>query len=392
MRNLFLTVSLLLSTCLFAQTKTFLIARNSGEKVLADGRKIKSMGYATKLSENPGIPGPTLVYYEGDSVTIDLWNVSQGAPHTIHLHGLDVDQQNDGVPHLSFTVEHMKHGFYTFKAPHPGTYLYHCHVVSAIHVQGGMYGMLIVKPKNEVNKTWSDGYEYANEYNFLFSEIDTIWHHDSVMDHSTDHMHVKLPAYNPSYFLSNGSSGSQLLEQNMHLLVDKQTYVRVANMGYYGNRITFPSNVSVTIIDSDGRPLPTPIRSDTLYMFPGERYGFLMKTNAILSDSFKVEYLDMNTLSSKGELFLKYSVVDDLNIEDIQPPRLVLYPNPSKGELVVRVGNGYSIQSIQLYSIEGRLVHQTKKNQFDVSLPAGTYLVMVHLNDGSTVRERIVME
>jgi len=153
MRLILLLISLLFSTSLFGQSKTLLIARNTGEKVLADGKIIKSMGYSLRLSENPGVPGPTLVYYEGDSVTIDLWNVSQGAPHTIHLHGLDVDQQNDGVPHLSFTVGHMEHGFYRFKAPHPGTYLYHCHVVSAIHVQGGMYGLLIVKPKNEENKT-----------------------------------------------------------------------------------------------------------------------------------------------------------------------------------------------------------------------------------------------
>ena len=183
------------------------------------------------------------------------------------------------------------------------------------------------------------------------------------MDHSTDHMHVKLPAYNPSYFLSNGSSGSQLFEQNMHLLIDQQTYVRVANMGYYGNRITFPSNVSVTIIDSDGRPLPKPILSDTLYMFPGERYGFLIEANAIHSDSFKVEYLDMNTLSSKGELFLKYSVVDDLNIEDIQKSELSIYPNPSGGELNVSLKNSSQLlESIHIRSLDGRLVYLSNRN------------------------------
>ncbi len=395
MRLILLLISLLFSTSLFGQSKTLLIARNTGEKVLADGKIIKSMGYSLRLSENPGVPGPTLVYYEGDSVTIDLWNVSQGAPHTIHLHGLDVDQQNDGVPHLSFTVGHMEHGFYRFKAPHPGTYLYHCHVVSAIHVQGGMYGLLIVKPKNEENKTWSDGYNFANDYNFLFSEIDTVWHHDSVMDHSTDHMHVKIPDYNPSYFLSNGSSGSQLSAQKMNLLKGSQTYVRVANIGYYGNRITWPSNIDVTLIDSDGRPLPNPHTLDTLYMFPGERYGFLMTAGGIFTDSIKVEYLDMNTLETKGELFLPYSVVDDLDIKNLSGPDLSVYPNPFNGTLYVTLTRSVrSLKSIHIYSIDGRLMgqveHPDTRTRIDVSLSSGTYIVLVRLDNGVVLRERII--
>ena len=396
MRLIVLYISLLFSTSLFGQSKTLLIARNSGEKVLADGKKIKSMGYATKLSENPGIPGPTLTYYEGDSVTIDLWNVSQGAPHTIHLHGLDVDQQNDGVPHLSFTVGHMEHGFYKFQAPHPGTYLYHCHVVSAIHVQGGMYGLLIVKPRNEENKTWSNGYEFVNDYNFLFSEIDTVWHQDSVMAHSTTHTRVKIPDYNPSYFLSNGSSGSQLSGHKIDLLKGSQTYVRVANIGYYGNRITWPPNVEVTIIDSDGRPIPNPYKSDTLYMFPGERYGVLLESDIVLIDSFRVEYLDMNTLKTKGELFLTYSVVDDLNIEDLQRSGLRIYPNPSNGKLFINApGSLQSLESIHIYSIEGRLMHQVDpvgtQTLFDVSLVSGTYLIVVRLTNGIVLKKRVVI-
>ena len=123
-----------------------LIARNLGEKVMHDGLSLRTFGFAQTLNEQPPIPGPTLYANEGDSVVLDLFNVSQGAPHTIHLHGLDVNQENDGVPHLSFEVHHMDHGFYYFVAPHPGTYFYHCHVVSSIHVQAGMYGVFIVKP------------------------------------------------------------------------------------------------------------------------------------------------------------------------------------------------------------------------------------------------------
>lgn len=63
----------------------FLIARNTGQKVLANNDTIRIFGFAQSLGAQPGVPGPTLYANEGDSVHIDLWNVSQGAPHTIHL-------------------------------------------------------------------------------------------------------------------------------------------------------------------------------------------------------------------------------------------------------------------------------------------------------------------
>ena len=71
---------------------------------LPDGNKIALMGYTELLGQSISIPGPLLEFGEGDSVTLILNNYSQGAPHTIHLHGLDANQANDGVPELSFLI------------------------------------------------------------------------------------------------------------------------------------------------------------------------------------------------------------------------------------------------------------------------------------------------
>ena len=131
-------------------------------------------------------------------------------------------------------------------------------------------------------------------------------------------------------------------------------------------------------------------------MFPGERYGFLIEANAIHSDSFKVEYLDMNTLSSKGELFLKYSVVDDLNIEDIQKSELSIYPNPSGGELNVSLKNSSQLlESIHIRSLDGRLVYlsnPTDNKAFtNISLSSGVYVVSARLNTGVIIQERVIV-
>lgn len=293
-----------------------LIARSIGEKVLSNMDTIRVFGFASSLSQQPGVPGPTIFANEGDSIHVDLWNVSQGAPHTIHWHGLDVDQQNDGVPHLSFDVAHMDHGYYNFIAPHPGTYLYHCHVASTIHVQAGMYGLVIVRPADGSNVTWENGYDYAQDFSYFLSEIDTLWHNDTILDHEHDtslQVHnVTLPKYEPQFFLVNGFSDQQIAAENISLTsqVGAVNYLRFSNIGFYGNRIILPPGLNSKIIDSDGRPLPLSEVSDTIYVFPGERYGVLCEANEELHDSITFEYLNLNTLEVKNRQFVPVEIED----------------------------------------------------------------------------------
>lgn len=350
----------------------FLIARNTGEKVLANDDTIRVFGFAETLSVQPNVPGPTMLMNEGDSVHIDLWNVSQGAPHTIHLHGLDVNQENDGVPHLSFDIPHMEHGYYHFKAPHAGTYLYHCHVASTVHVQAGMYGLVIVKPTDGSNTTWNDGYVYENEFSYLLSEIDTTWHSDAVLLHDHDTsltiMPVDIPDYNPQFFLINGFSDQQLEEEGIAYssTVNQQDFIRLSNIGYCGTRVIFPPELNATIISSDGRPLPTVEVSDTCYLFPGERYGVLTEPSEEFQDDIVFEYFDMNTLNLKGTQVVPVSVsgffsVGDLTLEELS---FSLSPNPAAQQTTLHFDLPQNAEvRVQLHDALGRLVE---------SLPAQT--------------------
>ena len=99
-----------------------------GNQPLLDGQNVNVWGFAPNFGGFATIPGPTMIVNEGDIVTLNITNQSP-VPHTVHLHGLDVDQINDGVPQTSFEIPGMMGtGSYSFPAPHPGTYMYHCHV------------------------------------------------------------------------------------------------------------------------------------------------------------------------------------------------------------------------------------------------------------------------
>jgi FtsP/CotA-like multicopper oxidase with cupredoxin domain len=388
-----------------------LIARNTGEKVLANDTTIRVFGFAENLGSQPGVPGPTLVVNQGDSVVIDLWNVSQGAPHTIHLHGLDVNQQNDGVPHLSFDVPHMEHGYYFFKAPHAGTYLYHCHVASTIHVQAGMYGLIIVKPTDGSNTTWDGGYAYQKEYAYFMSEIDTTWHRDDVLMHDHDPnqtIHkVEIPTYDPQFFLINGFSDQQLAENDVRIdgLVNETNYLRLANIGFYGVRVILPAMLQAKVVASDGRALPSEEVSDTIVVMPGERYGLLIKASGEFEGNINYEYFSLNTNQVKNtqQVPVKIEGTVGLNDAGITQMQFELAPNPANE--VTSVTLDLPINSsveILITDLQGKLVSTVEsrfynEGEHNISLPikqleAGNYFVQLRLNSEYTLIRQLVKQ
>ena len=363
-----------------------LIARNLGEKVMHDGDTLRTFGFAQTLNEQPPIPGPTLYANEGDSVILDLFNVSQGAPHTIHLHGLDVNQENDGVPHLSFEVHHMNHGYYYFVAPHPGTYFYHCHVVSSIHVQAGMYGVFIVKPSDGSNTTWDGGYSYDQDRLFTMSEMDPVWHQDSVMDHdhdTTGGVHeVSIPDYNPTYFLVNGQSEQQLLEPEIALQTSKEavSFLRMANIGYLANRITFPSALNARIVSTDGRPIATAEVSDTLWLLPGERYGVIIEPFTDLVDSISISYVNMNTHLSESIQYIPVNVSGTNSLIELNKDTgFTLYPNPSDGAVYIVAPEGIPYTGLKVLNSLGQVVY----SDMNIKQSNHSQILNLDLNQGS---------
>lgn len=93
---------------------------------------------------NGTVPGPTLRWREGDTITLRVTNML-AVDTSIHWHGILLPFQMDGVPGVSFKGISPGETFvYQFKVSQTGTYWYHSH--SALQEQTGMYGAIVIEP------------------------------------------------------------------------------------------------------------------------------------------------------------------------------------------------------------------------------------------------------
>jgi len=102
------------------------------------------------LTFNGASPGPELRVREGDLAEVVLRNadVESGVP--IHWHGVDVPNAEDGV--AGVTQDAVLPGeryVYRFRVEQVGTFWYHSHQVSSEEVQRGLFGVLVVEPREK---------------------------------------------------------------------------------------------------------------------------------------------------------------------------------------------------------------------------------------------------
>jgi FtsP/CotA-like multicopper oxidase with cupredoxin domain len=109
---------------------------------LASGRTIDAWTF------NGQVPGPELRVKHGDLVEATLVNEDIDDGVTIHWHGVDVPNAEDGV--AGVTQDAVMPGeryVYRFRADQLGTFWYHSHQVSSKQVRRGLYGAFVIEPK-----------------------------------------------------------------------------------------------------------------------------------------------------------------------------------------------------------------------------------------------------
>jgi CopA family copper-resistance protein len=119
---------------------------------------------------NGSMPGPTLRWREGETVTLNVHN-HLAEDTSIHWHGIRCPADMDGVPGLSFGGIAPGRSFtYRFPVKQSGTYWYHSH--SNMQEARGLYGAIIIDPCTPPATTWE------RDYVILLSDWSDVAPHD----------------------------------------------------------------------------------------------------------------------------------------------------------------------------------------------------------------------
>lgn len=108
---------------------------------LASGRSVDALTFDGR------VPGPELRVRRGELVEVTLVNADVDAGVSVHWHGVDVPNAEDGVSGVTQDAV-VSGGRYTyrFRARQVGTFWYHSHQVASRQVKRGLYGAFVIEP------------------------------------------------------------------------------------------------------------------------------------------------------------------------------------------------------------------------------------------------------
>ena len=244
---------------------------------MPDGRDVEMWTFGDENGDR-SFPATPLRVTGGDLVQVTLRTSKK--VHTIHHHGIEPDMDNDGVGHTSFEVN----GKYTYQwRAHPanaGTFFYHCHVNTTLHVQMGMFGALIIDPYEGESPPERrlpfagapDEWRYDPKYERIWPlySLDPVWHE---LGHAAGLCgeDVGLNDFNPQYFLIGDQP--QDGDRPIHGTASKPVSVtaprgenillRLINATYFPVEIDL-GGLPAHLIETDGRAIRSGIDLDGL--------------------------------------------------------------------------------------------------------------------------------
>ena len=195
---------------------------------------------------NGQVPGPQIRVRQGDRVRINLTN-NLPESTAIHFHGLEVPNDQDGVPFL--TQPPVKPGAtfsYEFTVPNAGSHMYHSHHNSTKQVGMGLLGAFIVEPRDAAAEPRAD-VDYVMILN------------DSMSGYTLNGK--GFPATEPVVAKRGQTVRLRFMNEGM----------MIHPMHLHG--------MHMTVIAKDGWMQPAPWKCDTLNIAPGERWDVLVSAD-----------------------------------------------------------------------------------------------------------------
>lgn len=227
---------------------TFSLTIDESTRQFFDGQSTETIGF------NGDFLGPTLIFNQGDDISISVTNQLERDETTVHWHGMHVSPEDDGGPHTvinpgtswtpDFTVLDRATTFWY----HP-----HLHEKTNEHVTKGAAGMIIIRSEDE------SGLALPRTYGE--DDIPLI-----IQAKSFDNQNQLDPRGDDTHFMVNGTLAPylELPSQMVRLRLLNGSNERVLNIGFHDDRI-------FQQIGSDGGLLSAPVSMDRLRLATGER-------------------------------------------------------------------------------------------------------------------------
>ncbi|HEY7398372.1 MAG TPA: multicopper oxidase family protein [Gaiellaceae bacterium] len=120
----------------------FVLTAEHARVRLASGKTVDALTF------NGTVPGPELRAHTGDLVEVVLRNKDVEEGVTIHWHGVDVPNAEDGVAGVTQNAVPVGGRYvYRFRVEQAGTFWYHTHQDSDSDVHRGLYGAFVIVPR-----------------------------------------------------------------------------------------------------------------------------------------------------------------------------------------------------------------------------------------------------
>ncbi len=292
---------------------------------------------------NGQLPGPTLIWQEGDTITLHVTNHLKKSS-SIHWHGIILPAPMDGVPGISYKgIPPGKTFTYRFKVKQHGTYWYHSH--SGYQEQTGMYGSIIIKPKKRepfkvdreyvvLLSDWSDEKPSAiyrklklssDYYNFnqrtvgdFFSEVKhkglskafgdrSMWNRMRMSDRDLS----DVTGYTYTYLMHGNNPATQFKALFKKGEKIRLRFINGAAMSFFDVRIP---GLKMTVVAADGNHIK-PVSVDEFRIGVAETYDVIVqpkknKAYAIFAQSIERSGYALGSLTPASSLLAKAPRMD----------------------------------------------------------------------------------
>jgi uncharacterized cupredoxin-like copper-binding protein len=211
---------------------------------------------------NQQVPGPRIQVTEGDRIRMIVKN-NLPEPTTVHWHGMILPNNMDGPADVTQKAIAPGESYtYEFTVKQAGTYFYHSHTDVDRQQTLGMYGALIVEPKNRANIPAYDQdvavqlQEWTVKQGYTFPSM-------------------PMEGLLPNFFTINGKAYPST--QTINAKVGQKIRFRFIGSN---NAFIHPMHIHggpFKIIETDGNPVPAAVQieKDTINVAPGERYDVI---------------------------------------------------------------------------------------------------------------------